>query len=103
MTGHVQGSVSGQDSSPSNLLVADQSIIGDQEGFVLVDFTAGIRQDNWKLVAYVTNAFDERPDLLSFVACAIGTCGQVGPGGNNGIYQGTAQPRTVGLRFGQDF
>jgi outer membrane receptor protein involved in Fe transport len=103
MTGHLQGSVSGQDSAPSNLLVADQAIVGDQEGFVLVDFSAGVRQDNWKLVAYVNNAFDERPDLLSFVACPIGTCGIQGPGGNNGIYQGTAQPRTVGLRFGYDF
>ena len=103
MTGHLQGSVSGQASSPSNLLVADQAIIGDQEGFVLTDFSIGVRNDSWRIVAYVNNAFDERPDLLSFVACPIGTCGIAGPGGNNGIYQGTAQPRTIGLRFGQDF
>ncbi|HNR75614.1 MAG TPA: TonB-dependent receptor [Parvularculaceae bacterium] len=103
MTGHLQGSVSGQGSSPSNLLVVDQSIIGDQEGFALVDFSVGVRSDSWKLIAYVNNAFDERPDLFSTVACAIGTCGQIGPGGNNGIYQGTAQPRTIGLRFGQSF
>lgn len=103
LTGHFQGSVSGQTTSPSNLLVIDQAIIGDQEGFVLVDFSAGIRQENWELVAFVNNAFDERPDLVSFVACPIGTCGIAGPGGNTGIYQGTAQPRTVGIRFGQDF
>lgn len=103
MTGHLQGSVSGQGASPSNLLVADQAIVGDQEGFVLTDFSAGLRGEAWHLVAYVNNAFDERPDLVSFVACPIGTCGQTGPGGNNGIYQGTAQPRTIGLRFGQDF
>lgn len=102
-TGHFQASVSGQSSAPSNLLVVDQAIIGDQEGFVLVDFSAGIRGENWELVAFANNAFDERPDLLSFVACAITTCGITGPGGNNGIYQGTAQPRTIGLRFGQDF
>ncbi len=103
MTAHMQASVSGQSSSPSNLLVADQAIVGDQEGYVLTDFSAGVRQDNWHLVAFVSNAFDERPDLLSFVACPIGTCGIQGPGGNTGIYQGTAQPRTIGLRFGQDF
>lgn len=95
-TGHVQGSVSGQTTSPSNLLALDQSIIGDQEGFVLADFTAGVRQDNWRLVAYVTNAFDERPDLFSFVVCPINVCGAA-------RLQGTAQPRTIGLRFGQDF
>ena len=96
LTGHLQSSVSGQTTSPSNLLALDQSIIGDQEGFVLVDFTAGIRQDNWSLVAYVTNAFDERPDLFSFVVCPINVCGAA-------RLQGTAQPRTIGLRFGQDF
>lgn len=103
MTGHFQGSISGQTTAPSNLLVVDQAIIGDQEGFVLVDFSFGVRRDNWRLVGFVNNAFDERPDLLSFVACAIGTCGITGPSGGNGIYQGTAQPRTFGLRFAQDF
>jgi outer membrane receptor protein involved in Fe transport len=103
LTGHLQGSISGQTSAPSNLLVADQAIIGDQEGFALVDFSMGVRQDNWKLVLFLNNAFDERPDLFSFVACPIGTCGITGPGGNNGIHQGTSQPRTIGLRFGQTF
>ncbi len=103
MTGHLQGSVSGQTASPSNLLVVDQSIIGDQGGFALVDFTMGVKQDNWKAVLYITNAFDERPDLQSFVACAITTCGITGPGGNAGVYQSTARPRTIGLRFGQSF
>ena len=103
MTGHLQGSISGQTTAPSNLLVLDQSIVGDQEGFALVDFTMGIRQDNWKAVLFITNAFDERPDLQSFVACAITTCGITGPGGNTGVNQNTAQPRTIGLRFGQTF
>jgi outer membrane receptor protein involved in Fe transport len=102
-TGHFQASVSGQSKSPSNLLLVDQAIVGDQGGFVLVDFSAGLRQEDWQLVAFVSNAFNERPDLLSFVACPIGTCGITGPGGNNGIYQGTAQPRTFGIRFGKDF
>jgi outer membrane receptor protein involved in Fe transport len=103
MTGHIQSSVSGQTDSPSNLLVLDQQIIGDQEGYVLVDFTAGVRRDSWHLVAYVANVFDERPDLLSFVGCTIGTCGIEGPSGRDGIYSGTARPRTFGIRFGQKF
>ncbi len=96
MTGHLQGSISGQTTSPSNLLALDQAIIGDQEGFVLVDFSAGLKGESWHLVAFVNNAFDERPDLFSFVVCPIGVCGA-------GRLQGTAQPRTIGLRFGQDF
>jgi outer membrane receptor protein involved in Fe transport len=93
---HLQGSVSGQGNSPSNLLAADQAILGDQEGFVVADFSAGIGRDNWTVVAYVNNAFDERADLFDFVACAIGTCGAR-------AYQGTNQPRTIGLRFSSRF
>lgn len=96
LTGHLQGSLSGQTTAPSNLLVADQAIIGDQGGFVIADLNFGVRGDNWRLVGYVNNVFDEVPNLVSFVACPIGTCGQ-------GRFQGTAQPRTYGIRFGQDF
>ncbi len=95
-TGHLQGSLSGQTTAPSNLPILDQFLIGDQEGFVLVDFSAGLKGENWHLVAFVNNAFDERPDLFSFVVCPIETCGAA-------KLQGTAQPRTIGLRFGQDF
>ncbi|MCA8895038.1 MAG: TonB-dependent receptor, partial [Amphiplicatus sp.] len=103
MMAHLQSSVSGQTNAPSNLLAVDQAIIGDQEGFVLVDFMAGVKKDSWAIEAFVTNAFDERPDLLSFVGCAITTCGITGPSGTNGIYQGTARPRTYGLKFSQRF
>lgn len=102
-TAHIQGSVSGQTHSPSNLLVVDQSIIGNQEGYVLTDFTFGIQSDDWRLVGYITNAFDERPNQNAFVACAISTCGITGPSGNDGIFFSTARPRTFGLRFGKDF
>ena len=103
MMAHLQSSVSGQTNAPSNLLAVDQAIIGDQEGFVLVDFMAGVKKDSWAIEAFVTNAFDERPDLLSFVGCAITTCGITGPSGTDGIYQGTARPRTYGLKFSQRF
>jgi outer membrane receptor protein involved in Fe transport len=104
LTGHLQGSLSGQTTAPSNLLVFDQAAIGDQEGFVLVDFTFGVRDDNWELVGYITNAFDERPDLFSNVACPINVCGvETGALGTNGVNSVTSQPRTFGIRFGQDF
>jgi len=93
---HVQGSMSGQTDSRSSLLTADQAILGDQEGFLTVDFTTGIAQDNWKLTLFALNLTDERADLYNFVACAIGTCGAR-------AYQGTNQPRTLGIRFGQVF
>ncbi len=100
---HVQGSVSGQGAAPSNLLVADQAIIGNLDGYALVDFSVGLQGDDWRLVTYLSNAFDERPNQNAFVGCAISTCGITGPSGNNGIYYSTARPRTIGIRFGKDF
>jgi outer membrane receptor protein involved in Fe transport len=78
------------------LLVFDQSILGDQEGYVTADFTTGIGRDSWTLTAYVTNLTDERTDAYSFVACTIATCGAR-------AYQGTNQPRTYGIKWGQKF
>ncbi len=93
---HFQGSVSGQTDSRSSLLVADQAILGDQKGFITLDLTTGIAQDNWSLTAFLTNATDERADAYNFVACAIGTCGAH-------AFQGTNQPRTLGIKWGQKF
>lgn len=96
MTGHVQGSVSGESHSRSNLLIVDQSIIGNQGGYATADFNVGVAGEGWELVGYVTNAFDERADTFSFVACPIGTCGAH-------AFQGTNQPRTYGVRLGKEF
>lgn len=96
LTGHVQSSVSGQSHSRSSLLVLDQQVLGRQDGYVTADFTAGVAAEDWEIVGYVTNAFDERADTFDFVACAIGTCGQH-------AWQGTNQPRTYGIRVGKDF
>lgn len=93
---HFQASISGQTDSRSSLLVLDQSILGDQEGFITIDLTTGIARDNWSLTAYLSNVTDERADLYNFVACAIGTCGAH-------AFQGTNQPRTLGIKWGQKF
>ncbi len=93
---HLQASVSGQTESQSELLSVDRAILGSQPGFVVADFSAGVARDNWEIVAYIANAFDERADLYNFVACPIGTCGER-------AYQGTNQPRTIGIRFSSRF
>jgi outer membrane receptor protein involved in Fe transport len=93
---HLQGSVSGQTQSESELLAFDKAILGPHTGFVTADFSAGVARDNWEIVAYITNAFDERADLFNFVACPIGTCA-------DRVYQGTNQPRTIGVRFSSRF
>lgn len=93
---HLQGSMSGQTDSRSSLLVFDQNILGDQKGYITFDFTTGIARDNWSLTAYISNLTDERVDAYDFVACTISTCGAR-------AYQGTNQPRTLGIKWGQKF
>ena len=88
--------MSGQTDSRSNLLVFDQNILGDQEGYITFDFTTGIARDNWSLTAYISNLTDERTEAYNFVACAISTCGAH-------AFQGTNQPRTYGIKWGQKF
>jgi len=93
---HIQGSMSGQTASRSSLLVFDQNILGDQDGYVTFDMTAGIARDSWSLTAYISNLTDERADAYNFVACTISTCGAH-------AFQGTNQPRTYGIKWGQKF
>lgn len=92
--GHLQGSMSGQTDSAAGLTDADVATLGPQPGYVVFDFSAGIRSDDWELVAYVANAFDERARQLNFVAC--GVCG-------DRVQYGVNTPRTIGIRFGKDF
>ncbi|MBY0422805.1 MAG: TonB-dependent receptor, partial [Parvularculaceae bacterium] len=95
---NVQGSVSGQNDSESDLLTFDRTILGRQEGYVVADFSIGFARDGLNVGFYVNNAFDTRADQFNFVACPIGVCGVGG-----GVYQGTNQPRTYGLRVGKKF
>jgi outer membrane receptor protein involved in Fe transport len=91
---HLQGSVSGQTESAAGLTDADIATLGPQSGYVIADFSAGIRQEDWELVAFINNAFDERANIINFVAC--GVCG-------SRVQYGVNQPRTIGVRFGKDF
>ena len=93
---HLQGSVSGQTESAAGLTDADVATLGPQPGYAVFDFSTGLRNEEagWELVVYVANATDERARQLNLVAC--GVCG-------SRVQYGVNMPRTVGVRFGQDF
>ncbi len=93
LTAHLQGSVSGQTDSAAGLTDADVTLLGPQPGYAVFDFSAGVHAEDWEIVAYIANAFDERARQLNFVAC--GVCDRVQHGVN--------VPRTIGIRFGKDF
>ncbi len=80
----------------SDLRLAERAIIGDLGAYDLLDLSAGFGRDNWKVELYVENATDERAELYRFAQCAEAVCGEQ-------AYTVTAQPRTFGVRFSQEF
>jgi outer membrane receptor protein involved in Fe transport len=106
MESFVQGALVYVGERKSDLRIAEGEILGKLGAYTIADFSAGIRKDNWSVSAYVNNLFDERADLSRFTQCAESVCGAAGvvPEYPNGqIYTITTQPRTIGIRFSQDF
>lgn len=91
---YVQGSVIYQSDVWADLRLQDRAAHGEQDAYALVDFSAGIAKDNYRVVLYVENAFDDIAEGFRFDQCTI--CGPQ-------TYVIGAQPRTVGIRFGQEF
>ena len=67
--------------------------IGAQPAFATLDLSAGGSRGNTHLELYITNALDRRGQLFRFVSC----------GGCSAVYAVPTQPRTVGIKLGQDF
>jgi iron complex outermembrane receptor protein len=95
-TAHVQGAVSMQTSSWSDLLTADRNTLGKQGAFATADFNAGLAKDNWTMDLSLLNAFDTRAQLYRYAECTISVCGA-------NPYVGVSRPMTVALKFGQKF
>jgi iron complex outermembrane receptor protein len=90
---HVQASVVNVGSAWPALRTSDNALLGKQSSYTLLDLTAGIGRDNWKLDFFVKNLFDKRADMFRYSEC--GSC--------TTVYHGTNQPRTYSVTFGQKF
>lgn len=94
----LQGAVVHQSSSSAALPVDINNAIGDLPHFTTFDFSVGTGVKNWKLEAYVQNAFDQRGELSRVYQC-------VGAGGycyeNYRVYP--VKPMNYGIKFGQKF
>lgn len=102
----IQGSVVYEGRRTSDLRIIEREILGDMPSYTMFDLSAGIRKDSWTLNLYVKNLFDERAEFNRFTMCAVTVCGASGlvpeyPDGQ--VYTVAAQPRTIGLRFSQEF
>jgi outer membrane receptor protein involved in Fe transport len=74
----------------------DNDALGRQPSYTVVDLSAGLSKGSYSLTLFLRNAFDERGRTTTFAQCTIGVCG-VNP------YYVPNQPRTIGLKFTQEF
>lgn len=93
---HMQGSFAYEGSRNSDLRLRDNQIKGTIPSNTFVDISAGLRNDSYAVEVYVSNLTDEDAPLYYTSQCATGTCGSQ----NYGVLP---RPRTIGLRFSQDF
>jgi outer membrane receptor protein involved in Fe transport len=85
-----------QGSRRVDLRVAQNDTVGDLKAYTLADFSVGYKRNNWSVDVFLKNAFDNRAQLARFTECKIETCGAE-------PYTVVTQPRTIGVRFSQDF
>ena len=97
---HVQGSVTHRGSAPTDLRqdidgagLNPNDFLGRIRASTLVDGFLGYSWGNYSAELFATNLFDDRNDLVRFVACSICTQTRITPG----------RPRTIGLRVGAKF
>ena len=94
--GHVQGAVVYTGDNWTDLRLAERAIIGRQDAYTTVDFSAGVSNDLWKFEGFIDNAFDERGSLWRFAQCNESVCGFR-------TYVVPNRPRTIGVRVGRKF
>ena len=109
----IQGALVHQGSRSSDLRIAENNTLGTMPAYTIFDLSAGIRKDNWTLNLYVKNLFDKNTEFGRYTLCATAVCGNQNPSGNaypapaeyaNGqVYTVAGQPRTIGIRFSQEF
>ena len=94
---HLQGAFIYTGSHGIELNVADNATTGDAPSSSYVDLSFGVRNDTYAVELYVKNAFNEDAPLDFTSQCAPSTCSANQP------YGIRSQPRTIGLKFSQDF
>jgi outer membrane receptor protein involved in Fe transport len=82
--------------SRADLRDLENSILGDQPSYEIIDVSAGVSKDAYSFELFVNNVADERTVLYRTVQCGETICGSQ-------PYVYTTPPRTIGLKFTQRF
>jgi iron complex outermembrane recepter protein len=92
---HYQAAATNQSEAFADLRDSDRAVTGLLRARSNVDLSFGLSSDSWRVEAFVNNVGDNRGDVRNSTACAASVCSRV--------YTVPTQPRTFGLKFGQDF
>ena len=93
---HVQGAAVYVGERRSDLRTFQNDLVGNLPSYTLVDFTAGVGNDDWKLELIISNAFNEVAEYSRYAECPEAVCGQQ-------TYSIAAPPRSIGVKFSQEF
>ncbi len=102
-TGHVQAAGVYVGERNPVVTAADVVKTGVLPSYFMLDIAAGFTQGSMKFELFVRNLTDERAQLARSARCNINYCGPTSRDPVGEVYRLYAQPRTIGLRFGQSF
>ncbi len=91
-----QATVTHVGSRTTDLREYQSGLLGSLAAYTLLDLSVGYHKNSWSLDLFLKNATNKRAELAKFSECAAEVCGRQ-------PYTVTAQPRTFGVRFSQDF
>ncbi len=103
---YVQAAVVHVGERRSDMRVLDNDLLGNLAAYTTADLSAGISKNGWTLDVYMNNVFDQRGQLYKFTQCDASICGArdvVSQYPDGQAYTVPTQPRTIGVRFKQDF
>ncbi len=93
---YVQGALAYQTSRASTLAIAENDVLGDIPSSTFLDLAFGLENDKYAIELFLSNATDEDAPLSISTDCTVGVCGPQ-------PWAVTHRPRTVGIRFSQEF
>ncbi len=93
-------------SRTTDLRLSERELLGNLPAYNSLDLSVGMQKSNWSVNVFVNNALDKRAAQYKYTECGVDVCGAHGVAAqypNGQVYTGFSQPRTIGVRFKQDF
>lgn len=96
LDGHFQASMVYVGERQTDLRTFENDIVGELPDYTLANFAFGAGTDGWMIELLVSNAFDQYAEFSRFAECPEAKCGPQ-------TYSLVAPPRTIGIKFSQEF